>query len=107
MQVAEILSDLTSLRVCDHHDALAMVTVNERVAASRLTSEVPADADVDSDRTLPQQRSERTAREDLRRAKEIVELHHGFKLRHVDGRVDEELSRARDWVDHVLRDLVQ
>ncbi|KAA8645918.1 PWI domain-containing protein [Aspergillus tanneri] len=100
MQVAEILSDLTSLRVCDHHDALAMVTVNERVAASRLTSEVPADADVDSDRTLPQQRSERTAREDLRRAKEIVELHHGFKLRHVDGRVDEELSRARDWVDH-------
>ncbi|KAI9045610.1 PWI domain-containing protein [Aspergillus affinis] len=93
MQVAEILSDLTSLRVCDHHDALALVTVNDRISASRLPSEnLPSGKSKDDDPTD-------SADDDLRRAKELVELHYEIKARHVDGRVDGELVQARERVD--------
>ncbi|KAH8426729.1 uncharacterized protein LDX57_004462 [Aspergillus melleus] len=99
MQVAEILSDLTSLRVCDHHDALALVTVNDRLSASRIPSEHPSSG-ISKDENLGD-----SADEDLRRAKELVELHYEIKARHADGRVDGELAQAREGVDRVLRDL--
>ncbi|KAL4897655.1 hypothetical protein BDV59DRAFT_168205 [Aspergillus ambiguus] len=91
MQVAEILSDLTSLRVCDHHDALALVTVNERIA--------PSTTDENSTRT------EEKPNEDLQRAKELVELHYEIKARHANGTVGDELARAREDVNQVLWDL--
>ncbi|PWY92723.1 hypothetical protein BO70DRAFT_357861 [Aspergillus heteromorphus CBS 117.55] len=99
MQVAEILSDLTSLRVCDHHDALALVTVHERIPHP--TEQPPLESiEMDSNLTLDPQ-----ANEDLRRAKELVELHYEIKARHAQGTVDEELVRAREEVNRVLREL--
>ncbi|PWY68322.1 hypothetical protein BO83DRAFT_429222 [Aspergillus eucalypticola CBS 122712] len=102
MQVAEILSDLTSLRVCDYHDALALVTVNERIPQTtdqlnlKATGTTPSDSGLDSGSC---------ENEDLRRAKELVDLHYEFKARHALGTVDEELSRAREEVARVLREL--
>ncbi|KAL5360036.1 hypothetical protein BJX96DRAFT_149583 [Aspergillus floccosus] len=95
MQVAEILSDLTSLRVCDHHDALALVTVNERIA-------VPMPED---DSATSKAHAEEQSNEDLQRAKELVELHYEIKARHANGTVDDELAHAREQVNRVLREL--
>ncbi|ODM14428.1 hypothetical protein SI65_10163 [Aspergillus cristatus] len=93
MQVAEILSDLTSLRVCDHTDALTLVTVNERLPARTPSQE-------------PQSQSQnRDSNQDLRRAKELVDLHHELKTRHANGTVDEELARARENVQKVLKEV--
>ncbi|KAB8258414.1 hypothetical protein BDV32DRAFT_125759 [Aspergillus pseudonomiae] len=96
MQVAEILSDLTSLRVCDYNDALALVTVHERIPAELS----PADSGL----AVPSQQSEK-ANDDLQRAKELVDLHYEIKARHADGTVDEELARAREDVNRVLMEL--
>lgn len=79
----------------DHHDALALVTVNERIA-----SEVSG-----NDQTATKAQADITADDDLRRAKELVELHYEIKARHANGTVDEELSHARDGVNRVLREL--
>ncbi|RAQ54883.1 hypothetical protein AFGD_009556 [Aspergillus flavus] len=96
MQVAEILSDLTSLRVCDYNDALTLVTVHERTPAELS----PADGRL----VVASQPGEKT-NDDLRRAKELVGLHYEIKARHADGTVDEELARAREDVNRVLREL--
>ncbi|KAE8149965.1 hypothetical protein BDV25DRAFT_155306 [Aspergillus avenaceus] len=90
MQVAEILSDITSLQACDHNDALTLVTVHERK---------PVDSAVDGTDAGPK------LNDDLRRAKELVDLHYEFKARHADGSVDDELARAREDVNRVLREL--
>ncbi|KAE8334272.1 hypothetical protein BDV24DRAFT_38343 [Aspergillus arachidicola] len=96
MQVAEILSDLTSLRVCDYNDALTLVTIHERAPAELS----PADGSL----VAASQQGEK-ANDDLRRAKELVDLHYEIKARHADGIVDEELARAREDVNRVLREL--
>ncbi|EHA23396.1 hypothetical protein ASPNIDRAFT_131008, partial [Aspergillus niger ATCC 1015] len=93
MQVAEILSDLTSLRVCDHHDALALVTVNERIP--HITAQLGLKATSTSQASSGADLS-RYENEDLSRAKELVDLHYEFKARHALGTVDEELARARE-----------
>lgn len=83
----------------DHHDALALVTVNDRIATSSLSSELPPSGQ-------PQDEdSKQSADDDLRRAKDLVELHYELKARHVDGQVDRELAQAREGVDRVLREL--
>ncbi|GKZ87853.1 hypothetical protein CBS63078_1692 [Aspergillus niger] len=102
MQVAEILSDLTSLRVCDHHDALALVTVNERIP--HITAQLGLKATSTSQASSGADLS-RYENEDLSRAKELVDLHYEFKARHALGTVDEELARAREEVGRVLREL--
>ncbi|PYI01020.1 hypothetical protein BO78DRAFT_328637 [Aspergillus sclerotiicarbonarius CBS 121057] len=102
MQVAEILSDLTSLRVCDHHDALALVTVNERIPHATEQGQLDPNATTQTSTGTKQDRSEN---EDLRRAKELVDLHYEIKARHALGTVDEELARAREEVTRVLREL--
>ncbi|KAF7594501.1 hypothetical protein BBP40_009134 [Aspergillus hancockii] len=96
MQVAEILSDLTSLRVCDYNDALTLVTVHERIPIESSQSDI-------SLATAKQQ--EVKTNDYLQRAKELVELHYEIKARHVDGTVDEELARAREDVKGVLMEL--
>ncbi|KAF7713770.1 Uncharacterized protein PECH_000601 [Penicillium ucsense] len=92
MQVAEILSDITSLRACGHTEALALVTVasedtraekNQSVTASHQDSKFGA----------------------LQRAKELVSLHYEVKSRHANGEVDHELQQAREAVERVLREL--
>ncbi|KAE8134240.1 hypothetical protein BDV38DRAFT_166023 [Aspergillus pseudotamarii] len=96
MQVAEILSDLTSLRVCDYNDALALVTVHQRIPAERS----PADGGL-----VAASQQGKKANDDLRRAKELVDLHYEIKARHADGTVDQELACAREDVNRVLREL--
>ncbi|BCS22397.1 uncharacterized protein APUU_30622S [Aspergillus puulaauensis] len=90
MNVAEVLSDLTSLRACDYNDAINLVTVNERLAASE-TAPKPVEAE--------------GVNEHLRLASELVELHHEMKAVHKDGRVDDQLRRGREEVNRVLREL--
>ncbi|GLI77191.1 hypothetical protein PoHVEF18_005477 [Penicillium ochrochloron] len=93
MQVAEILSDITSLRVCGHNEALALVS------GPIPTDEPPAESgSVASNGPNSKQ-------EALQRAKELVQLHYEVKSRHVDGEVDEELRQAREDVYRVLREL--
>ncbi|OJJ60844.1 hypothetical protein ASPSYDRAFT_42641 [Aspergillus sydowii CBS 593.65] len=90
MNVAEVLSDLTSLRACDYNDALNLVTVNERLTASE---------------TAPKPVQAEATNEHLRLASELVELHHEMKAVHKDGRVDDQLRRGREEVNRVLREL--
>ncbi|KAF7117850.1 hypothetical protein CNMCM5793_007153 [Aspergillus hiratsukae] len=98
MKVAEILSDLTSLRVCDYNDALTLVTVNERLNEAR----GPPD---DRNKAAVSKRQQEQQNDDLRRAKELVDLHYEMKTKYALGTVDGELIRAREEVDRVLREL--
>jgi hypothetical protein len=72
-----------------HNEALALVNVHKNIASSESAEASSASTDKD----------------DLRRAKELVELHYEVKARHANGTVDEELSRAREDVRRVLREL--
>ncbi|KAL4901272.1 hypothetical protein BDW74DRAFT_84545 [Aspergillus multicolor] len=90
MKVAEILSDLTSLRACDYNDALNLVTVNERLTSSE---------------TAPKPIRAEETKDQLRAASELVELHYEMKAIHKDGRVDDQLRRGREEVNRVLREL--
>jgi hypothetical protein len=117
MQVAEILSDLTSLRVCvrstfqrhqlhrytseliqDYNDALALVTVNERLNEARVSPD-------DKSKVAASKRQQEQQNDDLQRAKELVDLHYEMKTKYALGTVDEELTRAREEVNRVLREL--
>ncbi|KAI7973874.1 hypothetical protein EIK77_001073 [Talaromyces pinophilus] len=120
MQVAEILSDLTSLRACvshihsyfktprhrlvpvtnsiikGHNEALALVNVHKPTDASAAT----ADGTQQSDQHA-----------ELSRAQELVDLHYGVKVKHMGSApnfepvVDAGLRRAREDVNRVLREL--
>ncbi|PLN82288.1 hypothetical protein BDW42DRAFT_167002 [Aspergillus taichungensis] len=100
MQVAQILSDLTSLQVCDHHDALALVTVNDRIPRAHAAEEIASPA-----KSASIDPARQTVHDDLRRATELVELHYEIKARHADGMVDDDLARARAEVDRVLMEM--
>ena len=76
-----------------HNEALALVNVHK--VSERESTEVGASAD----------KSPGQDRDDLRRAKELVELHYEVKARHSNGTVDEELSLARQDVQRVLSEL--
>ncbi|KAJ5459687.1 uncharacterized protein N7458_001239 [Penicillium daleae] len=95
MQVAEILSDITSLRVCGHNEALALVSGPPASAKDMLTE---GDAVATSN-------GQSIKQEALQRAKELVQLHYEVKSRHVNGEVDDNLRQARDDVNRVLREL--
>ncbi|PTU17575.1 hypothetical protein P175DRAFT_0407171, partial [Aspergillus ochraceoroseus IBT 24754] len=99
MNVAEILSDLTSLRVCEYNDALNLVTVNERLSSP---GAVGKNGSTSSTENQPQAAG---SKDDLRVAAELVELHYEMKSIHKDGRVDDELLRGREGVDRVLQEL--
>lgn len=78
-----------------HNDALALVNVHKNITGSDSTESSSALAD----------KSPTDDKADLRRAKELVELHYEMKARHANGTVDEELSQARRDVQRVLREL--
>ncbi|KAJ5639271.1 uncharacterized protein N7484_007133, partial [Penicillium longicatenatum] len=101
MQVAEILSDITSLRVCGHNEALSLVNVNQPVTRK-------SDTDKDSSAVNASDEAPGTQdkkHEDLQRAKELVKLHYEFKSRHSNGEVDDALRKAREDVELVLSEL--
>lgn len=50
-------------------------------------------------------RQQEQQNDDLRRAKELVDLHYEMKTKYALGTVDEELIHAREEVDRVLREL--
>ncbi|KAF7195254.1 hypothetical protein HII31_03460 [Pseudocercospora fuligena] len=87
MRVAEFLSDLTSLQVCDPNAALALVSARP---------EKDAQANGQPDKNDNDQ--------DLKRAKDLLSLHSEVKVAHVDG-TDKELKQARADVAKVLRTL--
>ncbi|KAL3453641.1 hypothetical protein BJX65DRAFT_264569 [Aspergillus insuetus] len=99
MKVAEILSDLASLRACDYNDALNLVTINQVLPSVETgESSVTGDAAVNTTEA-------NTAKYHLRLASELVELHYEMKAVHKDGKVDEQLRRGREEVNRVLREL--
>ncbi|KAJ9400603.1 hypothetical protein DTO282F9_2488 [Paecilomyces variotii] len=93
MQIAEILSDLTSLRACGHNEAIALVTVHKNID------------NAESSRA----KSEENQNPDLQRAKDLIDLHYNVKMKHMRGQqpgmVDEGLRKARDDVSRVLWEL--
>ncbi|KAL2048429.1 hypothetical protein N7G274_000340 [Stereocaulon virgatum] len=96
MQIASILSDLTSLRVCDHSAALALVSVHKSDAKSSTIGSDPDNA----------LKSVSKAEDDvdMQRATDLVELHYGVKMSHMEGE-DAGLRQARRDVDRVLETL--
>lgn len=123
MQVAEILSDLTSLRVCvgagfpilknylisltirslpqGHSQALALVNVHQNT--SDASTSAPNDPNAREGKDV-----EDIQKPDLKRAHELVHLHYDIKAKHFQGQdwvVDEDLQRARTDVNRVLQDL--
>ncbi|KAK2770392.1 hypothetical protein FQN52_006906 [Onygenales sp. PD_12] len=95
MKVAEILSDLTSLKVCGHNEALALVSVHK-------TSPNQGESDA-TDQPDQSPRSQ-----DLQRAKDLVELHNDVTLKQLNspgGGLNEELRKARRDVSRVLHEL--
>ncbi|KAJ5220011.1 hypothetical protein N7468_009215 [Penicillium chermesinum] len=101
MQVAEILSDLTSLRVCGYNEALALVNAQASIQNSEASA---PDSSTDS---TSEQGAGQVARgnADLQRAKELVALHYEMKSKNANGEVDAELRRAREQVKLVLAEL--
>ncbi|KAK5677735.1 hypothetical protein LTS10_009618 [Elasticomyces elasticus] len=89
MRVAEILSDLTTLYLADPKAALALVTARD---AEDGLSRKETDARHEDDDP------------DLKRARDLVQLHAEVKVAHQDG-TDKELNEAREAVAKVLREL--
>ncbi|EME79155.1 uncharacterized protein MYCFIDRAFT_34761 [Pseudocercospora fijiensis CIRAD86] len=87
MKVADFLSDLTSLQVCDPNAALALVSERPDNGAQANGGPVKNDDD-----------------QDLKRAKDLLSLHSEVKVAHVDG-TDKELNQAREDVAKVLSTL--
>ncbi|KAI7084518.1 hypothetical protein KC356_g6642 [Hortaea werneckii] len=87
MQLAAFLSDLTSLQVCDPKAAMTLVT-------TRPSNVDTAEADTD-----PQDNDQ-----DLKRAKDLLELHTSVKVAHQDGSMS-GLNDARDAIAKVLREI--
>ncbi|KAK4897358.1 hypothetical protein LTR27_004878 [Elasticomyces elasticus] len=89
MRVAEILSDLTTLYLADPKAALALVTARDAEdGVSRKVTDVRHEDDDP----------------DLKRARDLVQLHAEVKVAHQDG-TDKELNEAREAVAKVLREL--
>ncbi|CAK4031327.1 Hypothetical predicted protein [Lecanosticta acicola] len=90
MRVAEFLSDLTSLQVCEPIAALALVSARpDKPSETNGTTQNSGNDEDDPD---------------LKRAKDLLDLHGSVKLAHQDG-TDKELNEARDAVAKVLRTL--
>ncbi|KAI4125545.1 MAG: hypothetical protein LQ338_004193 [Usnochroma carphineum] len=93
MQIASILSDLTSLRVCDHSAALALVSTRAPASESAAT-----DSSKQKESLIIQEGDKDV---DMQRAIDLMELHHGVKMKHVRGE-DQGLMQARKDVEAVL-----
>ncbi|KAF2099627.1 hypothetical protein NA57DRAFT_75129 [Rhizodiscina lignyota] len=90
MRIAEILSDLTSLRVCDPSAALALVSARPSPSATTADNAKPKGKNADDDA-------------ELARAKDLIDLHYSVKMQHSEGTVDEGLLEARYSVHNALK----
>ncbi|KZF25918.1 hypothetical protein L228DRAFT_264355 [Xylona heveae TC161] len=93
MQVAEILSDLTSLQVCGHDEASALVNAHKTLGNAK-AEKIENQTQMLDPRDDP----------DLQRANDVMELHAAVKLKHSHG-VDEALQRSRADVRRILSSL--
>ncbi|CZT17703.1 uncharacterized protein RCC_03540 [Ramularia collo-cygni] len=93
MRVAEFLSDMTTLSICDAEAALALVSARPPKPDATMGAEGSTAAASDDNND-----------QDLNRAKDLLNLHGTVKVAHQDG-IDKELQHAREAVAKVLRDL--
>lgn len=107
MQVASILSDLTSLRVCvslhppTHHNLHHLTnTPQDPAAAQTLVS-----AGSSQTQSSLQPNTNDTSDPDLQRAKDLVDLHNNVKVRLEERGLDAELERLRVQVEVLVRGL--
>jgi len=89
MRLAEILSDLTSLEVCDHAAARSLVSVRAGPKDTPHSTSI-AKASPDSPEVM--------------RAKDLIETHHAVKVSLRSG-TGNELSAARNAVGRALQEL--
>ncbi|KAF2030036.1 hypothetical protein EK21DRAFT_112329 [Setomelanomma holmii] len=97
--VAEILSDLVSLRVCDPTAALALVSArpnpnpnpnpNPHLTTSHTSSQAPAQS---ASSNTPDKHDDDV---DLKRAKDLLKYHYEVKEAHRMGRLNAGLDEAR------------
>ncbi|KAH7076500.1 hypothetical protein BKA63DRAFT_283867 [Paraphoma chrysanthemicola] len=90
--LAEILSDLVSLRVCDPAASLALVSARPDQAQPPSST---------SDPDAPQTSNSRPDEEDdvdLKRAKDLLKYHYGVKEAHRMGKLNRGLDEARSSV---------
>ncbi|KAF2850723.1 hypothetical protein T440DRAFT_479017 [Plenodomus tracheiphilus IPT5] len=105
MRLAEILSDLVSLRVCDPAAALALVstravsTHNKQITTNKSTS---TNADADAAANTDTNKDEEEQDVDLKRAKELLSLHYQVKQAHKQGELRRGLEEARGSVERAL-----
>ncbi|KAF2869262.1 hypothetical protein BDV95DRAFT_498602 [Massariosphaeria phaeospora] len=90
MQLAEILSDLVSLRVCDPAAALALVSARPNSTAKPTDPKDKA-PETETDEQDP----------DLKRAKELVKLHYGVREASKRGELGRGLEEARAAIERV------
>ncbi|KAI9813094.1 MAG: hypothetical protein M1827_004314 [Pycnora praestabilis] len=111
MQIASIIADLTSLNVCDYDSALALLNASKDLP-SKLTTPTTSSSSPPS--YSPPQRPSQSRQisdqansdPDLKRAKDIMELHYGVKVRY-EGGLGEEMREARRRVNGILRELLE
>ncbi|OCL02339.1 hypothetical protein AOQ84DRAFT_382759 [Glonium stellatum] len=87
MQVAEILSDLASLGVCDHGAALDLISMHPCLISAFRVDPAQSSNTVRS-----------TDDPELARAKDLVHLHHSVKISRADGPLNRGLLEARNAV---------
>jgi hypothetical protein len=109
MRLAEILSDLVSLRVCVCHltphyqqSFFCTNTVQDPAAALALVSARPNPSSSTTTDTNEQKVEEQGSDQDLQRAKDLVELHYAVKEAHKRGELGRGLVEARRAVDGVV-----
>ncbi|TLD25897.1 Zinc finger transcription factor [Venturia nashicola] len=107
MKVAQVLSDLTSLRVCNQKAALDLVSARPGTASTGTGS-----VEAVRQRTAALLSGTNDENDpDLQRAKDLVELHYAVKVKHLSKgtggvEVDESLEDARHAVKVAMREMM-
>ncbi|KAH6878883.1 hypothetical protein BKA58DRAFT_104991 [Alternaria rosae] len=98
MQLAEILSDLVSLRVCDPAAALALVSAHSNTSTS--TSPPSSHDHAANTTTDPGSTTTMDDEQDpeLKRAKDLLKFHYEVKEAHKRGELGRGLEEARSLV---------
>ncbi|KAG9188265.1 hypothetical protein G6011_02188 [Alternaria panax] len=91
MQLAEILSDLMSLRVCDPAAALALVSARD-------TNPDTTSLDTAAKPTATNSATDDEQDPELKRAKDLLKLHYEVKEAHKKGELGRGLEEARSLV---------
>ncbi|KAI9886410.1 MAG: translation initiation factor eIF4A [Watsoniomyces obsoletus] len=108
MKIAEILSDLTSLRVCGPAEALALVHASRTVSSTSddvvgMTGE-KKDATTGSNIKTDKNNDDDS---EVQKIYELMKLHESIKKRGQDNSTDSGLEKARREVERVMRSIRQ